>query len=375
MRVLIVDISVRYGGSNSRVLGLMQSFSPGSIALAVLYKSPLFRQAAAMDLEVYPIARHKIDPRIPFRLLRLIQTGGFQVLDAQNPQSKLWSSLISRQAGSALVSTLNSWCEAEYHGKLRRPVYRWIEQMSAVRTDMFIAVSQDIQDRLLNENLSEEAVMLIPNAVEMIQNTIKADAKWLHNRFSLPENSRVCTAVGRLVWAKGHKYLIKAIARSNDPHLCCIIVGEGRQKQELEELIKQNSLQARVKLAGFQEHAQALKVIKSSDFFVMPSLSEGTPISLLEGAMLGIPIVASRVGGVPQLIQDRKHAFLVEPGNEVDLAKAIDYLLQQPEYAGQLAKEAQKHVAANFSPEAQQKATQAAYLKAIERSRQRRGGK
>jgi len=130
-------------------------------------------------------------------------------------------------------------------------------------------------------------------------------------------------------------------------------------------------LQERIKLLGFQEHRQTLKILKSSDICVMPSLSEGTPISLLEGAMLGTPIVASRVGGVPQLVEDRKHALLVEPGNEMELAETIDYLLQHPRYATRLAKKARNHVAANFSLQAQQKATQAAYLKAIERARKR----
>jgi len=325
------------------------------------------RQAVAMNLEVYPIARHKIDPRIPFSLLRLIQQKGFQVLDVQNPQSKLWSSFISRRAGAALVSTLNSWYEAEYEGNLKGRIYQWIERMTTSRTDMFIAVSKDIQVHLKNQNLSKEMVVLIPNAVEMNQDSITADSTWLRNRFDLPQDSRVCTAVGRLVWAKGYKHLIRAIAQSNDPRLCCVIIGEGRQKKELEEMIKQNSLQERVKLGGFQEHLQALKILKSSDIFVMPSLSEGTPISLLEGAMLGIPIVASRIGGIPQLVEDRRHALLVEPGNETELAEAIDYLLQHPRHATQLAKEARDHVANNFSRQAQQKATQAAYLKAIER--------
>jgi glycosyltransferase involved in cell wall biosynthesis len=371
LRILIVDISVRYGGSNSRVLGLMESFPPASIALAALDKSPLMRQAAAMNLEVYPIARHKIDPRIPFSLLRLIQQKGFQVLDAQNPQSKFWSSFISRRAGAALVSTLNSWYEAEYEGNLKGRIYQWIERVTTAKTDLFIAVSQDIQIRLQNQNRPKEAVVLIPNAVEMNQDFIVADSTWLRKRFELPQDSRVCTAVGRLVWAKGYKHLINAIAKSNNPRLCCVIIGEGRQKKELKELIKQNSLQERIKLLGFQEHRQALKILKSSDMCVMPSLSEGTPISLLEGAMLGTPIVASRVGGIPQLVEDRKHALLVEPGNEMELAEAIDYLLQHPRYATRLAKEARSHVAANFSRQAQQKATQAAYLKAIERARQK----
>lgn len=368
LRILIVDISVRYGGSNSRVLGLMESFPPASIALAALDKSPLMRQAVARNLEVYPIARHKIDPRIPLSLLRLIRQKDFQILDAQNPQSKLWSSLIARRAGLALVSTLNSWYEAEYKGNLKGLIYQWMERMTTSRTDMFIAVSKDIQTHLRNQNLPKEAITLIPNAVEIDQNSITADSAWLRNRFALPQDSRVCTAVGRLVWAKGYKYLIKAIARSNDPRLCCVIIGEGRQKKELKELIKQNSLQERVKLGGFQEHGQALKILKSSDIFAMPSLSEGTPISLLEGAMLETPIVASRVGGIPQLVEDKKHALLVEPGNEIELIEAIDYLLQHPQYAIRLAKEARKHVAANFSRQAQQKATQAAYLKAIEHS-------
>lgn len=367
LRVLIVDLSRRFGGSNARVLGLLNHFSEVQASLAALKGSQLHRQAKDLGFKVHAIARTKCDPRIPFVLRKIIRKNGIQVLDVQNPQSKFWCSFFCRDTGAAVVSTLNSWYETEYAGSLKGRMYQALESLTDQRTDLFIAVSSDIEKRLLRRYVSQEAIRTIPNAVSVASISASPARKWLHERFSLPENAKVCTAIGRLVGAKGHDALIKAVAGSREPDLCCLVIGEGPLSGELRESIRRHSLQGKVKLVGFQEHAQAMRILASSDLFVMPSRSEGTPIALLEAAALGIPIIASRVGGIPHLLANKAEALLVPPGDERQLEEAIDSLLSDQGRANRMARAARNRVVSDFSPHAQQEATQRAYALACKR--------
>lgn len=365
LRVLIVDLSARFGGSNARVLGLMQALPRGVTALGTLQNSPGFEQAHQMGLEVYGIARNKFDPRIAVRLNRIVRRNGFQVLDAQNSQSKFWATLTSGMTGAALVSTLNSWYESEHSGGLKGRVYQGLERATSGRTSVFIAVSEDIRHRLLQEGEPQEKVFLVPNAAPDKIESVRVDAQWLREAFGFPANAVVCSAVGRLEWAKGYKYLVQAIALHPDDRLHCVILGSGSEQMELESLIHEHSLQSRVILAGFRSPDEVFRIVKSSDVFVMPSLSEGTPISILEAAILETPIVASQVGGIPQLIKNGEHALLVEPGDVKQLSEALAYVAGHPDKTAEMARKAKAHVAINFSRKAQVSRTETAYWAAL----------
>ncbi|HEY9525511.1 MAG TPA: glycosyltransferase, partial [Anaerolineales bacterium] len=113
-KVLILDLSKYYGGSNSRILSLMARSKPGTIGLAGLGNGVITRQAIQMGLRVHALSGHKADPRLLFRLIKVIREEGYTVLDSQNIQSKFWANLAALRTGTALVSTLNSWYAHEH---------------------------------------------------------------------------------------------------------------------------------------------------------------------------------------------------------------------------------------------------------------------
>jgi glycosyltransferase involved in cell wall biosynthesis len=354
------------------VLGLLSKLPAGQAALAALDGSPVAERAHTLGLEVHTVGKNKADPRIVGRLVRLIRRGGFQVVDTQNPQAKLWGSLAAVQAKVALVSTLNSWYESEHGGSLKGHLYQTLERVSRREADMFIAVSPDIRHRLLASGIPEEAVALILNAVDIEPATILSDRDRLCREFDLPEGAYICCAVGRLVEAKGFSYLIAGFKRLTEtyPDLYCLIVGEGYLYKRLAELIAQLGLETRVRLLGFREHEQTLAIVKACDLFVMPSLSEGTPVSLLEAASMGLPIVATHVGGIPALLTHEQEGLLVEPASQEALITAIAYLHDHPETASRLGAQARQRVIRDFSLSEQAKATQNVYRLAWERCQQ-----
>lgn len=373
-KVLVVDLSNFYGGASSRVLSLMARAKPGTIALAGLESGAITRQARQLGLSVYALANHKADPRLLFRLIQLIHKERFNVLDSQNIQSKFWANFAALMTRTSLVSTLNSWYANE-HGQtsLKGRMYTSLELLSNQSLDLYITVSEKDRQALLKAGLPEEQVELIYNAVDASLSAIRRDPEWLRQKFGLPPDSVICTAVGRLVPVKGYDVLINALQRiaSQVTQLYCLIVGEGESKEELSAQIRAAGLENRIRLVGYYDRENAMSILKSSDLFVMPSRYEGTPIALLEAAALGRPILASNTGGIPELVQHEKHAFLVPPGDPAALSQGLLKLTLDREYARILGQNAQQRIHQKFNLESQISATWQAYQKALDKHRLR----
>ncbi len=352
----------------------MSRFSPNEMALAAVQGKPLAIAARQQGLTVYEIGRHKMDPLILPRLIRLLRKGSFQIIDTQNIQSKWWGSLAAMLTGVALVSTLNSWYTMEHGGSLKGRLYTALELLTNFRIDGYIVVSESIRQAVLQTGIKAEMVDLIYNAVDIDPQTIPGDPSWLRSKFSLPDDAIVCTAVGRLVWAKGLEDLIQALAgiASDEPRLHCLIVGEGELRKRLEELTLETKMSGRIHLVGFRERQEVLSILKASDIFVMPSRQEGTPLALLEAAALGKPILATACGGIPELVQDGREALLVPVGEPAQLGAALLRLCREPNLARQLGMQAQHKVRSTFSLDTQAKATRLAYLKAIQHRREKK---
>ncbi|MDL1927242.1 glycosyltransferase [Anaerolineae bacterium AMX1] len=227
-KTLIVDLSNLYGGSSSRVLSLLTRFPAGTAALAGLERGAVTRD-------------------------RLIRSEGYQALDSQNIQSKVFASLAASLTRAALVSTINSWYANE-HGKasLKGKIYTAVELATNWNLSLYIAVSERDRQNLLRARIPEDDIALIYNAVDAAQPP-PADRGFLRREFNLPTDSTVCLAVGRLVRVKGYDVLVEAIkqAASHMSNIVCVIVGEGEAHEELTRQIHEAGLDGRVILAGY----------------------------------------------------------------------------------------------------------------------------
>ncbi|HRQ23530.1 MAG TPA: glycosyltransferase, partial [Anaerolineales bacterium] len=175
-KTLIVDLSLKYGGSSSRVLSLMKASPKGSIALAGLSSGAVVAEAKRLGLPVHSLGRRKTDPGILSRLVRLIRQHDYQVLDTQNIQSKFWGSLASTLTNAALVSTINSWYSNEHGGSsLKGKLYTRLELSTNWRLDLYITVSEKDKSSLLRSNIPESRIDLIYNAVNIEADEIPAD--------------------------------------------------------------------------------------------------------------------------------------------------------------------------------------------------------
>jgi len=165
----------------------------------------------------------------------------------------------------------------------------------------------------------------------------------------IPPGSRTLIAVGRLDSQKGLRFRIEAVpavvARDRNVHL--LIVGEGPERPILVRDIRDRQLGQHVHLLG--QRSNVPQLLKACDAFVLSSLLEGMPNALLEAMAAGLPVIATRVEGVTELITDGETGLLVEPGSATALGAAMTTMLQDPNLAREMGTAAQNRVKAEFS--------------------------
>ena len=163
-------------------------------------------------------------------------------------------------------------------------------------------------------------------------------------------HSIIIGAIANFYRTKGINHLIKAVSllgRKYEPlDVKCIVIGDGNQRPELEKLIKKHGLKNKVFLTG--RIPDAYKYLKAFDVFVLPSLKEGFPWIILETMSAEIPIIATKVGALPEIIKNYENGILVEPGNNIELAEKINELIINPELIHKLKTNAKQNLN-NFS--------------------------
>jgi glycosyltransferase involved in cell wall biosynthesis len=226
--------------------------------------------------------------------------------------------------------------------------------------DQLIAVSKSIERKIADEHRTGAPVRLIYNGVDL-QRYDHQGACTLHAEYGLERGSRIVGVVARLEPEKGHQTLIEAWPHvlREVPDAYLLIVGEGSRRDYLEQWAAAHKVAHRVVFTGRRDDIPA--VTAALDVAVLPSWREAQGLSILEAMALSRPVVASDVGGIPEMIEDGVTGLLVEHDNPVALAAAIVRLLKDPGYAAAIAKAGHDLVHDRFCIELMVKAIEQIY--------------
>ncbi|TRX20895.1 glycosyltransferase [Flavobacterium franklandianum] len=164
---------------------------------------------------------------------------------------------------------------------------------------------------------------------------------------SIPTDFTI-VCVGRLEKVKNQQALIRTFSKLEIPNARLILVGEGRERENLEKLIKDLNCQHKVEIVGFS--AEPEKYLSQATLFVLPSLSEGFGIAVLEAMQQGLPCLCSNVGGIPEFVEEDKTGWLFNPNNENELFEKLSQICQMPEEKrSEIGANAKAYVANRFS--------------------------
>jgi glycosyltransferase involved in cell wall biosynthesis len=330
--------SLRYGGAERQFVNLLNHL-PCERKYVVLMRAESPTGLAPLlenDIQVFSLGvkRGRYVLSYVMRLARLLRQLGVDILHTHTFWPNLYGSLAVKLAGIPVFVTSE-------HGKneWKTPVHRWVEQKVISGTaNMRICVSQDIlRIRRDVEGIPASKLVYIPNG------TIVPEVKRRDDFRSVTIGT-----VGRLVKAKDYPVLIRAMKmlRDNGRDYKLIIIGDGPERETLQNEVRRLGLEDVVQMPGFQSDIDLW--LQRFSIFVMSSIREGQPLALLEAMASGLPVVATKVGGIPETVQDGSEGIIVEPGNPKALANAIKAVAKN-EMRHQMGKKARERVRRDYS--------------------------
>jgi glycosyltransferase involved in cell wall biosynthesis len=246
----------------------------------------------------------------------------------------------SWRAGVPHVITMHG--SRYYAGRLPRRVAL---RAAIARSDCLVAVSHALAAHISRDLLVRRAhIDVIANGVR----SVSADGAAVRHELELTADDRLLVSIGNLYPVKGHRHLIDAVARLSDRHptVHLAIAGRGSLADGLGAHARECGLETRVHLLGLRSDVAAL--LAAADVFVLPSLSEGLPLALLEAMFAGRPIVASEVGDIAAALGHGAAGVLVPPGDPAALAASLDDLLTRPDRARTLGAHARRRAADQY---------------------------
>jgi len=228
----------------------------------------------------------------------------------------------------------------------RTAIYEWLQIRALRHFDAVAAVSEPIAVALARHGVDPARIHTIPNAwsgeVAFLE---RGEAR---RRLGLRDEGPIVGWMGRLIGVKGGDLLLRALARlgPNAPEVA--IVGDGPEREPLGRLAQQLGLAEQVHFTG--EISDGARFLRAFDAFALSSRTEGTPIVLFEAIAAGLPLVVTRVGGIPNVV-DESEALLVEPDDEAELAAALRQVLADPVAAASRAERARRRMDEQFALE------------------------
>ncbi|MFP3985533.1 MAG: glycosyltransferase family 4 protein [Candidatus Bathyarchaeia archaeon] len=216
-------------------------------------------------------------------------------------------------------------------------------------------------------NVPWERIDVIPNGIEGDKYSVDVDRWAVRRRFGVADHEKLVLCVGRLVPQKGIEYLIRAVPRISwrFPEAKFVIVGEGWMRSHLEWLADQSGQRWRINLTGFISDDELTALTKIADVMVVPSVYEPFGIVALEGMAAGVPVVASQVGGLAEVVEHDKTGVWVYPRSPDSIAWGVERVLSDSGYRDWLIKNAHEAVKARFSWEAVARQTIEVYKKVL----------
>jgi glycosyltransferase involved in cell wall biosynthesis len=247
-----------------------------------------------------------------------------------------------------LVTTVHGWVERT----LKTPIYYAVDRFSLPRYERVLCVSPDLHEQCRRLGVREDRCLLLENGIDLGQFARRRPAAEAKLRLGLDPDRLLVGAVGRLSPEKGFDLLIRAAERLMGRGIAfdLVIAGDGPHRAELEALIIALGRGDRIRLLGYCDDTIAL--YEALDIFVLSSLREGLPNVLLEALALEVPAIATRIAGVPRLIDDQSSGLLIEPGTVEELAATLARLLTDATLRDRLRRRGLETVQKRFSFEA-----------------------
>lgn len=354
IRVCHVAVADLWAGAEVQLKGLIAQLARMTdidLSVVLFNGGRLEKEIAhyGVPVQIFP-EKHWSSIRIGTALRRYFGEKRFDIVHTHKYKDTILAAPVACWAGVPYVvrtvhgltepfSGVNAWKMSFYESVERRVHQRYVTTA--------LAVSSEIERRLCQNGATD--VVCIRNGIELNALPDRSRCSATRKAFGVPDDVCLIGSVGRLTPVKGFPHLLKAVQILTEQglHVKLWLVGDGILNQELRRLAQDSGVAEQVVMLGHRQDTYEL--LQAMDMFVLPSLHEGIPMALLEAMAVGLPVIATRVGGIPEVIEDRVSGILVEPGDPDDLALMCRKLMHDAASAERLGKAARARVEEKFS--------------------------
>ena len=350
------------GGQNQVLLTVNGLREIGQRAALVAHPDGELRHRAAEGLELIPIApRTEMDLSAAWRLSRVVRRLGPDIIHAHDAHGVAMAALAlslgaaSTKSAGGRAPALVAARRVDFH--LRGNSFsRWKHR----QVDCYIAASEAIRQMLLADGVPPDRAVTVHEGID-VDHVLAAPPVNVHEAFWLPHHAPVVGNVAALVPHKGQRHLIDAahLVVREVPDARFVILGEGELREHLERQVRDYHLEKHVLLPGFR--TDVLGCIKGFDLFAMSSVTEGLGTSLLDAMACSRSIVATRAGGIPEVVEDGVNGLLVPPRDHAALSQAIERLLKDEALRRRMGEAGLARVRERFTVERMVAGTAAVY--------------
>ncbi len=309
-------------------------------------ETPFVRAARDQGMNVHVLRGfNQYDPRLALRLSRLTAAEGIDIVHAHETKSDAVAFLAARLRRVVTITTLHGWIG----NSPRQRALIALDRRIVRSFDRVIAVSDRIRQQLLDSGMKPDKVTLLHNAIVVERYRRTGQRGALEGIVGRPLESPVLISIGRLSPEKGHRDLVAALGlvAARGARVSAVLIGDGPERARLEEQVRGLGLADRVHLPGYLPAPERL--LEDADLMVLPSYTEGLPNVVLESLMMEVPVLATRVGGTPEVLRDGESGRLVDPGRPDALAEGIlSFLAHRGEWI-EMARRGREDVRVRFN--------------------------
>ena len=339
IKVCHVAMGDMWAGAEVQLLALMKYIVrlPGFEWTVVLFNDGKLAnelRRLPLSLTIIPEKEYGL-VTIAFRLAKQLRRIRPDIVHTHKYKDSILGSLIARCLRVPYVIRVVHGMPEPFRGlkNLKMAGYTFVDRLvTRWFINKVVAVSSDIE-KLLSLIYGKDRVVRIHNGIDLEAVRVTTDRLAMRKEWHIDDDVILIGTAGRLVPVKGHTILLKALHTLSERHptVRLLLVGDGPLRDSLKSEARRLGLEEKVILAGHQE--ESYDFIHMMDIFVLPSLHEGIPMVLLEALALERPVVASRVGGIPEVVSNGVSGMLATPGNDAEFAVALQELIQDREVA------------------------------------------
>lgn len=286
-----------------------------------------------IPLERIP-CRRRVDPACAQRIRELLSSGEFDVLHTHGYKADFHGAWAARHSGVRLIATCHNWIATDLRGRM----YDLLDRLTLRSFRQVVAVSGPVSRSLRRFGIPEDRIHIIPNGVDIR----RFSAASVRAQTAPAHEGPVLGFIGRLSDEKGLDLLLRAIPGilRRYPKTVLLVAGDGAARTRLEALAADLGVIGSVRFLGRRDDIEA--IYTEFDVLALPSRNEGAPMTVLEAMAAGVPVLATRVGGVPEIVREGQTGVLVDPNSVAAIEQGLIALLAAPDLRARMRVEARK---------------------------------